>query len=326
MEKKNIVCALLFACSVGMFGQSDAKVKAYIAKYASMALKQEKEYGIPAPITLAQGILESGAGTSLLASVYNNHFGIKALGRWNGEVYYAWDDESTKSCFRCYDSVEESFRDHAMLLRNEGRYKKLFRENIYDYRRWAIGLQKAGYATAKDYARKLIEIIDKFQLYAMNGGQRLIPGHKVRIPRQPMLDSSVSLSESQNGEITINRKKINEEKVMSFVGTNINGVKVTVLYRGEGLSDIAKEYDISVTKLMTYNDIYGDESFKEGDVVYLKRKRRKFKGPREFYRVKPGDTLHSISQQFGIRLSSLAKMNKKDYHSVLEEGERIRLR
>ena len=143
----------------GLFAQSPAEIRAYINKYKSLALEQEKLYGIPAPITLAQGILESSAGTSGLATKANNHFGIKAFGGWSGGIYLAWDDEPTKSKFRVYKSAQESYTDHSKFLKDNGRYQSLFNISIYDYRGWAIGLQKAGYATDPKYAEKLKKIV-----------------------------------------------------------------------------------------------------------------------------------------------------------------------
>ena len=159
--------------------QSSADILAYVDKYKQIALDQERQYGIPAPITLAQGILESGAGKSGLTRNSNNHFGVKALGGWNGGVYKAWDDEPQKSSFRVYASAAESFRDHSLVLKNSSRYRSLFSKSIYDYRGWAIGLQRAGYATAKNYAAALIGFIDTYRLYAINGGVKLRAGKTV---------------------------------------------------------------------------------------------------------------------------------------------------
>ena len=150
----------IFICD-SIFAYSPAKVQDYITQYKETALQNEKEYGIPATIILAQGILESGAGTRGLTQASNNHFGIKAGANWNGRVHMAWDDETQKSKFRCYASAAESFRDHARLLTTNPCYRSLFKINIYDYRGWAHGLKKAGYATAPHYAQALFGIIDQ---------------------------------------------------------------------------------------------------------------------------------------------------------------------
>ena len=161
--------------------QSSSDILNYINQYKQIALDQEKQFGIPASITLAQGILESGAGRSGLTRNSNNHFGIKAMGGWNGAVYHAWDDEPQKSRFRVYSNAAESFRDHSLFLKNNGRYRSLFSKSVYDYRGWAIGRQKAGYATAKNHASALIGFIDSYRLYAINGGVKLKAGKTVII-------------------------------------------------------------------------------------------------------------------------------------------------
>ena len=142
--------------NISCYAQSSSDIQSYITQYRQIALEQERRYGIPASITLAQGILESGAGKSMLTRNANNHFGVKAFGGWTGEVFLAWDDERQKSRFRKYSSAMESFRDHALFLRNNSRYRSLFANSVYDYRAWAIGLQRAGYATAGNYAKALI--------------------------------------------------------------------------------------------------------------------------------------------------------------------------
>ena len=180
---KQLIILLFAIISATAQAQSAADIRAYIAKYTRIALDEEKAFGIPAPITLAQGILESGAGRSGLTRNANNHFGIKAFGGWKGAVYQAWDDEPQKSRFRVYGSAAESYRDHSLFLKNNTRYRSLFSKSVYDYRGWAIGLQNAGYATAKTYAKALIGFIDSYQLYAVNGGVKLKAGKTVKITR-----------------------------------------------------------------------------------------------------------------------------------------------
>ena len=309
------------------FAQSSSDILAYINQYKQIALDQEKQYGIPASITLAQGILESGAGRSGLTRNSNNHFGIKAMGGWNGSVYHAWDDEPQKSRFRVYSSAAESFRDHSLFLKNNGRYRSLFSKSVYDYRGWAIGLQKAGYATAKNYASALIGFIDSYRLYAINGGVKLRAGKTVIITRstgknkQPTFDASCMQDEDELSE--------EEETVNNAVRrwvVDINDVRCTVLYPGMTLSSIAMKYDISKQELLDYNEIASEARLQEGDIVYLDKKKKKYTGAQDFYRTKAGDTLYGISQQFGIRLASLAKMNDKDIFSNLREGEKIKLK
>lgn len=319
------VCSILSNC----FSQTPKEIRAYVEQYKSIALEQEQRYGIPAPITLAQGILESGAGQSGLATEANNHFGIKALGSWSGDYYYAWDDEEKKSKFRRYATAEDSFEDHSKIITDNSRYKSLFNYSIYDYRSWANGLQKAGYATAPNYAKSLIGYIDAYKLYTINGGVKLRPSKTVVITKTVTIDELAS-----NDEIVIDTAMVSEEEeeVISmiqneFVVINeINEVRCTILYPGQTLSLIAMKYDIDKKKLLKFNEISCETDLKEGDVVFLEKKKRKFQGPKDFYYVKSGDTLHGIAQQFGIQVSCLAKMNNKDLYSLLEEGERLRLK
>lgn len=307
------------------FAQSSSDIKAYIAQYQDLALKQEKLYGIPAPVTLAQGILESRAGTSGLAIEANNHFGIKALGGWSGDIYLAWDDETTKSRFRVYSSSEASYEDHSKLIKNNTRYQSLFDISIYDYRGWAIGLQRAGYATGANYASALIGYIDAYQLYNINGGVKLKPGKKSLIEKTAKVED---LAKSKDYVIDDSEVTEEEEVVQSFqrVVVEINGVRCTLLYPGETLSSIAMKYNISKRKLLDYNETTNEADFHEGDIVYLQKKKRKFHGIQDFYRVKSGDSLYSIAQQFGIKMGSLAKMNDKTLFSSLQEGEKLRLK
>ena len=321
-----LVVALALMTAMQMAAQSQSDILTYISQYRQIALDQEKQYGIPAPITLAQGILESGAGKSGLTRNSNNHFGIKAMGGWNGAVYHAWDDEPQKSRFRVYSSAAESFRDHSLFLKNNGRYRSLFSKSVYDYRGWAIGLQKAGYATATNYAAALIGFIDSYRLYAINGGVKLRAGKTVIITHTkgsnaPVFDASCQQDESEQSE---------EEAVVSSAVrrwiVDINDVRCTILYPGMTLSSVAMKYDIAKADLLEFNEIATEAALNEGDIVFLDKKKKKYTGAQDYYRAKAGDTLYGISQQFGIRIASLAKMNGKDLFSQLREGEKINLK
>ena len=170
-----ITFVFILSC-LSMSAQTSSEIIDYINRYRMVSLEQERIYGIPTTITLAQGILESAAGTSELTKNSNNHFGIKAMGDWNGRIYLAWDDEETKSKFRAYNSAEDSFRDHSEILKNNSRYSSLFSKSVYDYRGWANGLQNAGYASSPTYAQALIGYIEAYKLYEINGGIKLKPG------------------------------------------------------------------------------------------------------------------------------------------------------
>lgn len=316
----SIVLIMLLNCKV-ILAQTSSDILVYISQYKQIAIDQEKQYGIPAPITLAQGILESGAGKSALTRNANNHFGVKAYGGWTGPIYLAWDDEQHKSRFRKYSSAMESYRDHSLFLKNNSRYNSLFSKSVYDYRAWAIGLQKAGYATAGNYAKALIGFIDAYKLYTVNGGVKLRAGKTVTITRQistlnPVFDSDCVLNDSEESE--------EEKEIIDIVGkfvVDINGVRCTVLYPGENIISIVQKYDIQLSKLLDYNELSSQDDLKEGDIVYLEKKKKKYQGIQDTYRVRKGETLYGVSQQFGIQMASLAKLNGIDIFSILREGD-----
>ncbi|MEI6852765.1 MAG: glucosaminidase domain-containing protein, partial [Bacteroidota bacterium] len=163
MKKPLLLLAFLFT-SLNILAQSKQTVEGYIAKYLELAMQEMRIYKIPASITLAQGLLESGNGNSELALNANNHFGIKCKNEWTGDKYY-YDDDEKHECFRKYKSDTDSYRDHSLFLTKREYYKALFLLDICDYKGWANGLKKAGYATEPMYAEMLIKIIEDNQLY-----------------------------------------------------------------------------------------------------------------------------------------------------------------
>ncbi|MBQ7716891.1 MAG: glucosaminidase domain-containing protein, partial [Prevotella sp.] len=236
---------VLFFSSMTVFAQSSADILSYINKYKDIALDQEKQYGIPATITLAQGILESGAGRSGLTRNANNHFGIKAFGGWTGPIYQAWDDEPNKSRFRVYSSAAESFRDHSLFLKNNSRYRSLFSKSVYDYRGWAIGLQKAGYATATTYAMALIGFIDSYKLYNLNGGVKLRAGKTVVITRKATATQKATFDAScQADDDELSEEEEAVANAVKRYVVDINDVRCTIMYPGMTLSSISMKYDI----------------------------------------------------------------------------------
>lgn len=316
---------MAFVICMNIHGQTTNDILSYISKYKDIALDHEKKHGIPASITLAQGILESGAGKSMLTVHANNHFGIKAGSSWRGSIYLAWDDEIHKSKFRKYSSAKESFDDHAKVLKGN-RYSSLFSKSIYDYRAWAYGLQKAGYATSPNYAKALIGYIDAYKLYSINGGIKLKPGKTITITKyvtkeQPVFDADCLIEdEVQTEEEQFIKRTINKYVV------EINDVRCTILYPGESITSISMKYDIPKEKILEYNEVVTDANIKEGDIVFLEKKKTKYNGSRDYYNVKENDTLYEISQQFGIRLSNLAKINGIDLFTKLKAGRRLRLK
>ncbi len=264
---------------------------AYIARYSDMAVDQMKQYGIPASITLAQGLLESDAGRSTLASKCNNHFGIKCHNDWKGRKMYH-DDDERQECFRCYGSPEDSYRDHSLFLVNGARYKDLFKLGATDYKGWAKGLKAAGYATSPTYAQKLIELIERYGLdrYDTRNGVRLKPG---QLPHQPLL---------------------------------VNGQRCVRLREGETLKDIAREYGMQLRLLRRFNEVDRKFTPPVGTLVYLERKKSRADREHRTYVVRKGDSLWSISQQFGVRMNSLASRNRLGDDNPLTVGMTLVLR
>ncbi|MBQ9385711.1 MAG: glucosaminidase domain-containing protein [Bacteroidaceae bacterium] len=264
---------------------------AYIARYSDMAVDQMKQYGIPASITLAQGLLESDAGRSTLASKCNNHFGIKCHNDWKGRKMYH-DDDERQECFRCYGSPEDSYRDHSLFLVNGARYKDLFKLGATDYKGWAKGLKAAGYATSPTYAQKLIELIERYGLdhYDTRNGVRLKPG---QLPHQPLL---------------------------------VNGQRCVRLREGETLKDIAREYGMQLRLLRRFNEVDRKFTPPVGTLIYLERKKSRADREHRTYVVRKGDSLWSISQQFGVRMNSLASRNRLGDDNPLTVGMTLVLR
>lgn len=263
----------------------------YIARYGNLAVDQMKKYGIPASITLAQGLLESDAGRSTLAVKCNNHFGIKCHNDWTGRKMYH-DDDARQECFRCYSDADDSYRDHSLFLVNGSRYQSLFKLSVTDYKGWAKGLKAAGYATSPTYADKLIEIIERYGLdrYDKSGGLRLKPG---QIPHQPML---------------------------------VNGQRCVRLREGETLKDIAREYGMQLSLLRRFNEAERKFVPPAGTLIYLERKKSRADREHRTYVVKKGDSLWSISQQFGVKMRPLANRNHLSQDNPLSVGKTLLLR
>lgn len=294
-------------CSAGQ--GDDALKKAYIRVYKDISISEMNHYGIPASITLAQGILESRSGTSPLATKGNNHFGIKCHG-WNGRTMTA-DDDARRECFRAYDKAADSFRDHSLFLRGRDRYASLFLLEPTDYKAWAYGLSKAGYATDPQYAPKLINLIEEYQLYQYDLGQTTPPAPSV-------IEEPVGYTSSGREHFTISLSRELYSK---------NGVPFVYAMEGETYQSIAAEYDLFMREILSYNDVRTDGSLLSGTIVYLQAKKKDAAKGLDVHIVeKEGETLWDISQRFGVKLSALLKKNKISGDYVPKEGDVIVLR
>ena len=287
-------------------------VNRYIQQYRDIAIKEMMIYRVPASITLAQGILESDAGRSDLATEANNHFGIKCHKEWSGKTFFKDDDEKGE-CFRKYDSPIESFRDHSWFLTQRDRYKGLFELDVTDYKGWARGLKSAGYATNPAYADKLIKTIETFLLYRFDSA-----------------DFAASIGDSLKNMDVPERQAWLKKFVVVTRGAGSrdiyenNRLKMIIARQGDNLYTIGRDLNITVNDLLKYNDLKKATALKAGQVVYLEHKRRK--GAADNHKVQAGESLYSISQQYGIKLKLLCKRNGLREGVEPRKGTILRLR
>lgn len=289
----------------------------YIDKYSDIAIKEMKRTGVPASITLAQGILESNAGQSVLATKGNNHFGIKCHNDWKGKTM-KMDDNAPKECFRVYPNAEASFRDHSDFLRSRDRYKSLFELKQTDYKGWARGLKKAGYATDPGYADKLITLIEDYELYRFDKGVKVSvkPPLEIEEPKVVQLEPCPGMKYQESVTFSTARKVYSQ-----------NGVPFVYSEAGETYASIAASNGLFLKELLKFNDHEQELALEPGTMVYLARK--KAQGPvgvNKYVVEKDGETLRDIAQRFGIRYAALQKLNIVLYGKNLEEGDTVILR
>ena len=312
-----LVCFVLAVIPVGNASAQnngyEAAVKSYIATYREIAVKEMMEYRIPASITLAQGIYESNAGKSRLATDANNHFGIKCHKEWSGKTFIQ-DDETQNECFRKYTNPEESFRDHSWFLSQRDRYKPLFDLEITDYKGWANGLKACGYATNPQYADHLIKTIEYYQLYQLDVADFSLVFN----------DSIASALDSVRETGTAAKFDLFAEgpgKRMVYLN---NGLQFIIFRKNDNIKNVAKAFHVSERKIRKFNDMKKDAPLVSGQMVYLEPKKRT--GAIAQHIVKPGETLYTISQAYGVALSQLYKMNKLKTGHPVKHGQKILLR
>ena len=298
---------------------SDTPQQSYIEKYSSLAVEEMYRTGVPASITLAQGLLESGNGQSRLAVKGNNHFGIKCHNTWTGAKVYH-DDDRKGECFRKYDSPEESFRDHSDFLRYRDRYKFLFDLELTDYRSWAYGLKTAGYATDPKYPEKLIRLIEEYRLYEYDTQKPEQTTHHVepQVPASPTVIEQVQpLSPRQRETFSF---------ALSRQMYSLNGVPFVYASEGETYASIAKANRLFLKEILKFNDLKEEKDLAPGTVVYLQKKKKKAAAGLEKYVVEGTQDLRSISQRFAVRLDKLCKLNDIAPDHVLRDGDVLYLR
>ncbi|MBE6196616.1 MAG: LysM peptidoglycan-binding domain-containing protein [Rikenellaceae bacterium] len=324
------IILLLFALFIGhsadIQGQTRQTREEYIDRYHPIAIDHMERYGIPASITLAQGILESDCGNSFLSRSSNNHFGIKCKKNWTGKKVYHDDDEKGE-CFRAYPTVEASYEDHAEFLDKQPRYDSLFVYAPDDYRSWARGLKAAGYATAPDYAQRLIRIIEESRLYLFDreGGSDLYA-------RRELERFEEAASVHRPAETVA--EGVDPDNFQITLGTHgphsvhrCNGIPFVRAQRDDTFELIAKELRISAHNLRKFNELESDAQPLTGEVIFLERKKKFWQGSEEFHTAAEGESLFSVSQRYGIQQKSLRKLNKlKRGEQLFSAGARIRLR
>jgi hypothetical protein len=269
-------------------------------------------FRIPASITLAQGIIESAAGTSKLAVEANNHFGIKCHKEWKGKTFIQ-DDDAKDECFRKYKDPLESFRDHSHFLTTRERYKQLFELKITDYPGWARGLKSAGYATNPKYAEQLIKTIENYQLHKFD-----------KMTEKGHYEDTIIAAESALGSEVSRGFRMQEKKIAGRDLFINNRRKMIIARSDDNIYQIAMDFNLSVEKLLKFNDLAFATSLKPGQIVYLENKRRR--GSVAYHTFREGESLYSIAQQYGIRLTMLYKRNKLDGVLEPKPGTVLKLR
>lgn len=300
------------------YAQSKLTRQDYINKYAPIAVQEMNYYGIPASITLAQGCLESGNGNSQLAAKSNNHFGIKCH-EWTGKKVYH-DDDKNNECFRVYNNPEQSFEDHSLFLVNRTRYAKLFELKITDYKGWAKGLKAAGYATDPKYPDKLIAIIEQYELYNYDNASS--KSRRKQSTKQEGSDMAMSKHNSP-------KKSLNSFSISAADAHPVlerNRVKYIIVRKGDTFESINNEFDLRSWEIFHYNDLNDNYKLVIDDVIYIQNKRNKAARHKNTYTVKNGDTMQSISQQYGIKLKKFYRLNRMEEETQPKVGDVLHLR
>ena len=301
---------LLFTGIIAQPPKSKLSKEDYIRLYKDIAIKEMNTFGIPASITLAQGILESSSGNSELARRAHNHFGIKCHKGWNGKRMHM-DDDAKNECFRKYKNPFDSFKDHSIFLSSRDRYAFLFDLEITDYKAWAKGLKRAGYATNPKYPQLLIKLIEDYRLFEYDKGYR---------PENYAYNNTQHHSAKPMGD---DFKPIYLSDGNRQVYEN-NGTKFIYARRGDSFYSIAQEFKIYTWQVYTYNEMKKKDQVNEGQMLYLERK--KTKSQTAFHIVQAGENLFDISQKYGVRLKKLSKYNHLAKNAQLFPDQRIRLR
>lgn len=343
--KKILYTSLLLLTELSVIGQTkNVQYEAYIKDYSPIAIEKMQEYGIPASITLAQGILESGAGQSRLAKEANNHFGIKCHKDWTGETIHH-DDDALQECFRKYTQAKQSYDDHSLFLTTRDRYAFLFKLDKTDYASWAKGLKEAGYATDPKYPERLIKIIEDYELYRFDGldtkskntyltekKQENIPPKQKHKKRENIAVDHKQEVTQENTETDSKTKIFYSDKIIGQITAysthevkEINGVKYVVASENDSYENIAHEFGLKTREIYAINDVPKNTTLEAGEIVFIRKKKTSSSNV-TFHVVKPDETMREIAQKYGIRLKTLYKKNniKEGVRPMI--GQRLNLK
>lgn len=320
------IFAMLFfmILSIAATAQPSADIIDYINAYKKLAMEEMQRTGIPASITLAQGIHETYAGKSDLVTRSNNHFGIKCKAYWTGKKVYH-DDDSRGECFRSYEFAADSYRDHSDFLKGSERYAFLFRLDPTDYKAWATGIKKAGYATNPKYSSIIIKLIQDYNLeqYTLIAMGRLSPDKEVIAvnPRPATETPNVALNVRYEEPV----EEIEPPPAVNYPSGEflINNTKVIFAKEGTLLLAIAMEHEIPLRRLLEFNDMDNEDILVKGQLIYLQRKRKA--GYNDYHIVANGENLFDISQAEAIRLESLLEYNHLQKSMQPAVGEKLYL-
>jgi LysM repeat protein len=328
MKRVRIICILFFSfISVISLAQRPEDIQKYIDTYKDIAISEMQRTGVPAAIKLAQGIHETEAGTSDLVLKSNNHFGIKCKTGWSGQSVTHTDD-APNECFRKYDSPLDSYRDHSDFLRNSPRYAALFNLDPTDYKGWAYGLKKAGYATNPRYPQIIIKLIEDYNLqdYTLIALGKKVDDKKEILAGTAEDSSDVATNDEGSNTTTIVKKLPDVKRVDYPEGLfMINETKVIYVKQGTSFLNIAQQYEVPLARLFEFNDnMQQQETVPFDQLIYLQRKRKT--GANEFHIVQAGETVNDIARAEAIRLSSLLEYNSLNQSQQPAIGEKLYLK
>ncbi|MGB0869824.1 MAG: glucosaminidase domain-containing protein [Flavobacteriales bacterium] len=313
---------LLFFVSASSFAQNFPH-KDYINKFASYAYQEMQESGVPASITLAQGILESGNGKSELSTNGFNHFGIKCKTSYTGKVMFL-DDDDKDDCFRVYESVLDSYKDHSSFLRKNQRYQFLFNLDKKDYKGWARGLKKAGYATNPKYANLLIDIIENNKLNLIDKSIQKWLNAVNDYHNQSNSDTNIEdiVIATEVDEVVQDNQS--EDRKYARVYTNKNGSVFVLAKPGDTFEGLKNRHDVWISELKRFNELEASPVYKGGEKIYIRPKKNK--ASIKEYVVKSKDSLYSIAQEYGIKQKKILRRNKLKSAHQIKAGMRLKLR